>query len=171
MARTKQTPAKDGVAKASASASPVKSMDVGESGGSPRRSVKEMRNLDPKNSTKGSRRVCELRAFKCLGNVQVWFLGVPSKDTIEGYSKGFLDAVNSADQDFVDHNLIFVGELRAQGGGDIPLKNHRGYWWRVAVRLLDEEEKDEDTRMSLCKVAEVSPLTKKMHLVFHLYPY
>jgi hypothetical protein len=86
----------------------------------------------------------------------LWYIGVPSKATVEGYSKGFLDAVNSSDQEFEEWDLAFVGELRADSRSDIPLKNHRGYWWRGAVRLLDEAELDEETRAALCKVAEVS---------------
>jgi hypothetical protein len=151
MARTKQVPAKDDVAKAAAA--PVKSMDVV---GSPRRSVKDLRKIDTKTSTKGSRRVCELRVIKCHEGIQFWYIGVPSKATVEGYSKGFLDAVNSSDQEFEEWDLIFVGELRADPRSDIPLKNHRGYWWRGAIRLLDEAESDEETRTALCKVAEVS---------------
>ena len=153
MACTKQVPAKDGVAKAASA--PVKSMDVV---GSPRRSVKAPRKIDTKTSIKGSRRVCEVRAVKIEGGVQFLYIGVPSKASIEGCSKGFLDAVNSSDPEFEDWDLIFVGELRADGS-DIPLKNHRGHWWRGAVRILDEAESDKETRLALCKIAEVS-LTK-----------
>jgi hypothetical protein len=39
-------------------------------------------------------------------------LGVPSKDTIEGYSKGFFDAVNCSDPELAE-----FGELRLKAAG------------------------------------------------------